>query len=259
MKKIVILTDHTPAAQKVATLATKMAARLGVVPVLVEIVIGQEMTAKALDWQGRLKADAIQLKEIMHNDDREINIITDRISCLHPLRFDNMKRADILMIVCYAKTTVDALKGFSHSRNLALLSVPENVTIINWQYIVYASDLQPDDVKLIKKTAATFRGAAKHIQAVHVMQSDFIPDFLQERRAAELRAGLRKLKYKQLSYRTLYGENIIPKLTSYCIENAADMIALNYKQKNMIKRLISGDTCGHLLKVAQLPVLFLNR
>lgn len=136
--------------------------------------------------------------------------------------------------------------------HIPVLVVPGKASLTKLHKIVFATDFQFEDVKVITELAAGLKAFFPLIQVVHMSeahpQDNETLEWLQE--VTEKRAH-----YPHITFHHLKGQPSFHLLEDYLHKQKADLLVLTTKGKNIFERVVSGSLSREMLCHSQVPML----
>lgn len=206
---------------------------------------------------------SLNLQENFENLDLSLAVIKGENVTREILKF--VRDMDILMLVtgtCGSGTVRDFILG-STTKDLIsssphpVVAVPGNFNYTGLQKVMYATDLEEEDIHNICKLLRFFAPLEVEITVVHVTSS-------RESEALDLMEWFKELLYEKTSYEyfhfeILYNADIIEALTDYYCEVEADLVVMmEHKTKFAIHSVLHRDLVKRMQSCTRIPLLSLK-
>jgi len=134
-----------------------------------------------------------------------------------------------------------------------ILIIPKKSILDKIEKVTFASNFDPGEIEAIKYLVTLGNIFNFHLEIIHVQQfGEQIKPKPQVMAFAKLMSGLH---YKNLSYTTIRGKNVVQRLSRYCRENKSDVLAFMHHQNNFFGRLLQKSTTKAALSGQQIPLL----
>lgn len=278
MKKIVVLTDFSKAADQASRLAFMIANELNAeillynaiyVPNLVDIEGGFYHSIPNLS---ELEDDSAQRLQLLAKSLRD-NLSTP--SRVHPtIRYKNstgsitetlgklVKQENASMLAIGNKTQ----KGFLEKLVLGsqtpevmeeslvpVLIVPEDNTTKSIKKIAFATNFSEQDARYIHFLVTLAYSLNAEIVLAHVFKKD---DIKSKESGQEFFKKLKlDINYYSLRYVAVTGENVAKALSEFSEEEEIDMLAIAHREHNFLKKIVGTSNTLEMLKHQKLPLL----
>lgn len=206
---------------------------------------------------------SLNLQENFENLDLSIAIIKGENVTREILKF--VRDMDILMLVmgtCGSGTVRDFILG-STTKDLIssslhpVLAVPGNFEYSLLQKVMYATDLEEEDINNLCKLLSFFGPLEVEITVVHVTSN-------RESEAIDLMEWFKELLYERTSYpyfhfEILYSADVISALTDYYCEVEADLVVMmEHKTTFDIHSVLHRDLVKRMQSCTRIPLLSLK-
>lgn len=136
--------------------------------------------------------------------------------------------------------------------NIPVLAVPQKASFTKLNNIVFASNFQFEDVKIITGLASNMHHFHPLIQVVHMSEST--PD---DKEVFELfeDATEKRAHYPHITFHHLKGKPSFELMENYLHKQNADLLVLTTKGKNIFERIVSGSFSREMLCHSRVPML----
>lgn len=124
--------------------------------------------------------------------------------------------------------------------------------------IVFATDLDVNDIKAVKYLIELSKSLHFHLHVCHVSQPPvFVPDFNEEERITTFIHEMSKMNFDNLSYQNLEGDSIVKELDNFCRKTHADIFALVNKDHSIFWKILHKSPSKALIRHQKNPLLIL--
>ena len=275
VKKIVCPTDFSSAAINSTEYAAKLAQVFGaellfvnvqqIIPVAAEVSLGQGIGAEIRE-NSRMASDA--LKKISEETNKMFNISVDYEVDITSKSIEKIlasHEGDNTMIVMGTNGADDLYQYFFGTNTYhvikkskcPVLVVPENVYYGSLNKIVFAWDYDPKNkfsFSLLKDFMKAFNS---QIVFIHVSEqrteiSNDVFRVLRSEVESELGAN-NKVEFEQI-----FSDNIPESINSYMIKSKADLLAITYYNRGVMRNIFHGTVAKELSKQIEYPILVLH-
>jgi nucleotide-binding universal stress UspA family protein len=136
-----------------------------------------------------------------------------------------------------------------------LIAVPEKASFNGNKSIVFATDYQRSDMKVLKELAEIAKKLNAKIHIVHVVngETDFSFEEVTLKNFAD--KVKTKLKYPLVTYKLLYGNDVEKKLSEYLKKEATDLLGVNTKNRNFFERFFGKSITKKLAYHTAVPLM----
>lgn len=281
MKKLLVPTDFSAPAENAANYAVSLACTLEADIVLCHAIPSQEAapTPSQLAWpmlneqqlrdetEGSLIAAVNQLLESgCHNQ----KTYCPKIS----FHYDEGKVADVIekfVKELVPDLVVMGLTGASHLVQLALgsnskrmidvasrpvLYIPFSSSFVPYRKIIFASDLQSDNLDALKHLVSIASPFGAEILVYHV--SNYKTRALEEQHQLDrdFQDGvIAKLEYKHVKYYSVWHDNVDSALEWMRNQDGVDLLAMVHRRHNLMGMLLHGSHTQRSSRLSPIPLL----
>lgn len=206
---------------------------------------------------------SLNLQENFNNLDLSLAVIKGENISREIIKF--VRDIDVLMLVlgaCGSGTVRDFLPG-STTKNVIssspypVITVPGNFNFTKLKKVMYATDLEEEDLYNLCEFVRVFGPLEVEITVVHVTSN-------KETEANDLMEWFKELLFEKTSYshfnfQILYSTDIIEALTGYYIEVEADLvIMMEHKTTFAIHSVLHRDLVKRMQSCTKIPLLSLK-
>jgi nucleotide-binding universal stress UspA family protein len=112
----------------------------------------------------------------------------------------------------------------------AVLTVPEEAKVSNWDQIVYLSDLDDDDIKSISELSLLASIFDAQVTVVHAVENNERNGF--DKMEAFKRTLQQKINYPKLSFHSINGEDVYSGVNKYIKDHSVSLIVMLEREQN---------------------------
>jgi nucleotide-binding universal stress UspA family protein len=138
-----------------------------------------------------------------------------------------------------------------------VLTVPEEVEFKPYKTIIYATDMEEEDVEALNKLTEIARPFKARIIAVHVTDNHDFAEKIKENGFMELIK--KKTAYDNISFFSIENHDVEHSLMQFSEAKHADIMAVLRENKNFLLKLVKRSTSSTLMKNAKIPVLIFHK
>ncbi len=169
------------------------------------------------------------------------------------------KDIELMVIGARSGSTIDHILNGSETNliidqsNCPVFIIPENVDLKELKKVIFATDFGETDMKAINYLVKLSYLINFRIEVVHVNSSKSSTVKSEQQLAFEDR--LFKLNYPNITYKQVFGKNVIHRLNSLCTETDADILALVHHHRSPIGRILKQSTSKKALSQQKIPLI----
>lgn len=284
MKTILVTTDFSASANNAVKYATQLATALHAnIKIMHAIKVPSENVMAAqvawpLEDYGSLTAEANDrlaiLAETMSaksefNDKAVFKPVIDYTSQVGNVVdiTRNLVQEENIGMVVMGMSGAGSLSRFflgSNSRDMIenasfpLLLIPSNVSYAPVNKIAFATELNPEDLKLLQVLAQFVKPLNAEILITHITK-DRYENHAQIKDADKfLNEISSKLNYHKIYYRHLNGFDVNNGLTWLCEHGQVDVVAMVHRQRSVIERLFDNSHTQDMARHINVPLMVFN-
>lgn len=194
-----------------------------------------------------------QPKPIVHLQYADGNLGDNIAAIIHE------KDIELIVIGARSGSTIDHMLNGSETNliidqsNCPVLIIPENVDLKELKKVIFATDFDQTDMKAINYMVKLSYLFNFHIEVVHVNSSK--SNTVKSERQIAFEDRLFKLNYPKITYKQVFGKNVIRRLNSLCTETDADILALVHHHRSPIGRILKQSTSKKALSQQKVPLM----
>jgi len=283
MNKVLVLTDFSKNAKKAATTAIDVADKMNADILLFNAYTAFPFlpTGEFVAWppeyymafkeesSAKIKKEKNRLSNLIANKSvlkRKINITyltAEGTVAEHLHSLINDREVCLIIMGGREKTAGSFLFGSDihdviKKASCPLLIVNSKMPDITLNNVVFATDLDPKDLKTVSYLLSQSKVLHFHLHVCHVSQPPvFLPDFNEEDAITHFMSQLSKLNYENLTYKGLKGDNIAKELDKYSKKIEADMFVLVHKKHSIFWRTLNQSPSKTLIRHQKYPILII--
>ncbi|MCJ8208349.1 universal stress protein [Mucilaginibacter sp. RS28] len=280
MKTILVLTDFSETAQYAADAAIAMAGKIKANVLLLNTFVTVPMlpSDEAANWQmqeyflvqnsskQQLQKELERLENHLKTSDFEPGKPVIKTLCEYGGLADSVTTLihshHVGLVVMGGRTKTDmpfllgdSIKAVINHIHLPVMIVPHKMHFDKITRVTFATDLAAGDLKAIGALAEIVGLLHFDIQIVHVMEPALVPDLREEAAIARFREQVAALKIKNISYQTIFGEDVTHQLEQYNQKHHVGLLAMVHKKHAFLWRLFNQQPCMDMISNHQMPLL----
>ena len=134
--------------------------------------------------------------------------------------------------------------------------IPEKIALDKIKSIIYAADLEGDEVEVVNKLISISKLIGAHLKAVHI-EEEFEPEIFSSKEIIE---GIKRHLIDQtIVFKNLHREDTIKGIDAYIKSQKPDVIVLAQEKKGFLEKLFHISTTRHFILSSKVPVLVLQK
>jgi len=134
--------------------------------------------------------------------------------------------------------------------------IPTKIELDKIKSMIYATDLEGDEVELMNKLVSISELTGANLKAVHI-QEELEPEVFS---SGEIIAGIKRhLKDKSIVFKNLRREDTIKGIDTYIKNQKPDVIVVAREEKGFFENLFHTSVSKHIILFAKIPVLVLQK
>jgi len=280
MKTLIILTDFSKNARNAANAALEIAVKLNSKLLLVNSYL-MPVAVVSAESEGRgmidtslitsastsgLKKEARRLKALLNKmtvtiRKPEVGYLATMDSIHDVVKILSEKLQISMMVIGAHETSLPRL--FSEINLQALLGqlsyplviIPKNHRDFAIKNVVFATDLDEEDLSMLRKIDNCGRTFGFHLHVCHVSSTPFVPDFNEEDKVAWFQHHVALLGQGNITFTNLKGRSLAKAMNNFNASIGADLLAIIYHPHSLAWKLLHENHSAKLIRNQKLPLL----
>lgn len=282
IKRVIVLTDFSSSAKKAADIAVELSIKMGAQILFYHAYtpVTNAPVTDDLEWMpvsssadSREKSIALLKAEVERSKKQKIIATANPIAAISyrcdpgifpqvALRMLQEVPADLVIMGKTCKPYRDLFFGSDtrtivHDISCPILIVPDNAATLHIHRMVFATDLDPEDITAIRALDQLFAWSGVKVWVCHVHGPVRTAYSGETRRTRSFERQLSRLKHMTIDLREVFGDSVAKQLTLFTKSMNADVLAFGRKHHTRLTELLhQGEFLeDQLVTITSLPLL----
>ena len=169
------------------------------------------------------------------------------------------KDIELIVIGARSGSTIDHMLNGSETNliidesNCPVIIIPESVDLKELNKVIFATNFDETDMKAINYLVKLSYLFNFQIEVIHINSSK--SSGVKSERQTAFEDRLFKLNYPKITYKQVFGKNVISRLNRLCTETGADILALVHQHRSPIGRILKQSTSKKALSQQKIPLM----
>jgi len=136
-----------------------------------------------------------------------------------------------------------------------VIAVPENALFKTIKKITYASDYHNSDMEALKKVLELAKPFKAQLNVLHITEKKHLTGDEKQKMQKFMDEVQKKIKYNNLSFQVLHGEDIEQKLEEYLEDESTDLLVMSTHHRNLLDKLFNTSITKKLAFHTKVPLM----
>ena len=136
-----------------------------------------------------------------------------------------------------------------------VIAVPESASLNEIRQITFATDYHESDIEALKKLVEIAKPFNAQISVIHVCDDDLTFDTEEMGINIFKNIVLKKIKYKHISFRIIFGNYLEEVLQNHIKEESPDMLAMSIQDRNFFEFILEPSSTKKMAYHTRIPLL----